>query len=103
MGFAPSVGSMLGDFGNDITKAGTAYCGLEAKATNPSNGKTALIYIVDGFDDKWVRTPGSIDLTLAAFSALYGSETSDKNIVIQNLEWTLTGNRKSSYAFNAGS
>lgn len=100
MGFAPDVATMLGNFGNSNQQAGAAYCGLEAKATNPNNGNTALIYIVDGFDPTWVRTPGSVDLTLAAFQALYGSTTSDKDIVIQNLQWELTGNRMSAYGFN---
>jgi len=103
MGFAPDVSVMLSNFGGDTTSAGDAYCGLEAKATNPNNGNTALIYIVDGFDPKWVRTPGSIDLTLAAFKALYGSSTDDKDIVIQNLQWEFTGNKNTAYAFNAGS
>jgi hypothetical protein len=60
---------MLNNFGGSTNTAGKAYCGREAKATNPANGKTALIYIVDGFDDKWVLSPGSIDLTMAAVSA----------------------------------
>jgi hypothetical protein len=109
---------MLGNFGGDTTKAGTAYCGLEAKATDPATGNSALIYIVDGssfggrlhrlthcagFDPAWVRTAGSIDLTIGAFKALYGSQTDDKNIVIQDLQWEFTGNRKAEYAFNAGS
>ena len=61
---------MISSMGGDAKKAGAAYCGLEAIATNPSNGKSATIYIVDGFDPKWVRTAGSIDLTLAAVSLL---------------------------------
>jgi hypothetical protein len=31
------------------------YCGLEAKVTDPSTGKTSLLYIGDSFDDRWVR------------------------------------------------
>ena len=64
MGFAPDVSVMLNNFGRSNVQAGTAYCvrfslciavvqtlmvysqGLEALATNPNNGKTALIYIV---------------------------------------------------------
>jgi len=102
MGFAPSVGTMLNNFGGSTNTAGKAYCGREAKATNPANGKTALIYIVDGFDDKWVLSPGSIDLTMAAFEALYGSSPNgDKNTVIKNLQWEFTGNVKEEYTFNA--
>jgi len=96
------VTAMLSDFGNDISKAGGAYCGLEAKATNPETGATALIYIVDGFDSKWVKTPQSIDLTLGAFKALYGSTTDNKNVVIKDLQWEFTGNKKAEYSFNAG-
>lgn len=51
-GFAPSVGTMLKNFGGDYSKAGKAFCGLEAKFTAP-DGKTSLLYIADGFDDKW--------------------------------------------------
>lgn len=100
LGFAPSVGTMLKEFSNAREKAGPQFCGLEAKATNPANGNTALIYLVDGFDDKWVLSPGSIDLTLGAFKALYGSETNDKNIVVKNLQWEFTGYRKTDYTYN---
>lgn len=31
------------------------YCGLEAKVTDPTTGKSQLMYIGDSFDDKWVR------------------------------------------------
>lgn len=34
--------------------------------------------------------PASVDLTLAAFKALYGEETDDKDTVISNLQWTLS-------------
>jgi hypothetical protein len=30
------------------------YCGLEAKVTDPSTGKTMLMYIGDSFDDRFV-------------------------------------------------
>lgn len=101
MGFAPSVGTMLKS--GDTATAGKLYCGREAKATNPKNGKTALIYIVDGFDDKWVKSAGSVDLTVAAFTALYGSFDGNKNTVIMDLEWEFTGNVKEEYTFNSGS
>lgn len=56
-GFAPSVGSMLGNFGESYEKAATAYCGLEA-SFETTDGKTALLVIADGFDDAWVLSPG---------------------------------------------
>lgn len=31
------------------------YCGLEAKVTDPTTGKSQLMYIGDSFDDQWVR------------------------------------------------
>ena len=45
---APSVQTMLNNFGGDYTKAATAYCGLEVEITTPS-GVTKTAYIVDGF------------------------------------------------------
>ena len=60
-GFAPDVTTMLNNFGGDYVAAGKAYCGLEAEFTAP-DGRTALLYIADGFDSKWVLTPGSVDI-----------------------------------------
>lgn len=31
------------------------YCGLEAKVTDPTTGKTMLMYIGDAFDDKYIQ------------------------------------------------
>jgi len=31
------------------------FCGLEAKVTDPSTGKTSLLYIGDAFDDNWIK------------------------------------------------
>jgi hypothetical protein len=31
------------------------YCGLEAMVTDPTTGKSQLMYIGDAFDDAWVR------------------------------------------------
>lgn len=31
------------------------YCGLEAKVTDPTTGKTSLLYIGDSFDDRYVH------------------------------------------------
>jgi hypothetical protein len=31
------------------------FCGLEALVTDPSTGKTMLMYLGDAFDDQWVR------------------------------------------------
>lgn len=31
------------------------YCGLEAQVTDPSTGKTLLLYIGDAFDDAWIK------------------------------------------------
>lgn len=92
MGFAPSVGLMLSNFNGDYTAAAKAYCGREVKFTNPNNGKTAIGFIADGFDDTWAKRSGNTDLTVALFTALYGSFDNNKNTVIQNLQWSFTGN-----------
>ncbi|KAK4704646.1 hypothetical protein P7C70_g1562, partial [Phenoliferia sp. Uapishka_3] len=97
-GFAPDVSVMLENFGGDYNAAGTAYCGLEAEVTTP-DGRTALLVIADGFDPKWVRTPGSIDIIVGVFGQLFGRTTTDKNDVIQGITWKLTGNRNPQFAF----
>lgn len=91
---------MLNNFGGDYEAAAKAYCGLEAIVTTP-DGKTATLYIADGFDDTWVRTPASIDVIYDSFAQLYGSTTSNKNDVVQGATWKLTGNRNSKYAFKS--
>jgi hypothetical protein len=78
---------------------GTQYCGLEAKVYNPKTGITIMMYVVDGFDSKWVRTPGSIDIMLKSYYTLIGKETLNKNEVIPYLQWQFTGNRNPQYIF----
>jgi len=73
-GFAPSVGTMLSSFNNVYEDAGKAYCGLEARFTAP-NGNTELLVIGDGFDDKWVLTPGSVDIIWGSVSFPHRSLT----------------------------
>lgn len=90
--FAPSVGLMLDNYGGDRVKAGKAYCGREVKFTNPNNGKTAIGFICDGFDDRWAKRSGNSDLTIGLFNELTGKAFSNnKNDVIMNLQWELTG------------
>lgn len=96
-GFAPSVGTMLKNFGGDYTKAATAYCGLEAEVCNGSNCMTMVI--ADGFDDAWVLSPGSIDIIYNSFIKLFGKSTSNKNDVIKGVTWKLTGARNDQYKF----
>jgi len=98
-GFAPSVGRMLGNFGNNYNTAAEHYCGLEATVKNPHNGKTLTMYIIDGFADEWVRTPGSIDIMKNHFTILNGAATDNKDIVIQGVEWEFTGRRSTQYSF----
>ncbi|GME48517.1 uncharacterized protein FVRRES_07645 [Neofusicoccum parvum] len=74
------------------------YCGLEAKVKDPATGKTKVMYIGDAFDDAWVRTPASIDIMIDAFSEMHGSPNNDKNDVINDVEWELTGNSNTEYA-----
>ncbi|GAA6025298.1 hypothetical protein JCM8202_002682 [Rhodotorula sphaerocarpa] len=97
-GFAPSLNTMLSNFNWDYEAAATAYCGLEAVVTTP-DGRTATLYIADAFDDTWVRTPSSIDVVYDSFATLYGSVTTNKNDVVKDGSWYLTGNRNERYKF----
>ncbi|KAK5989389.1 hypothetical protein PT974_10908 [Cladobotryum mycophilum] len=73
------------------------YCGLEAKLTDPSTGKSTLVYIGDAFDDRFVRTPASIDIMLNSFIAVHGDPKGNKNIVIKDAHWEFTGNVNTKY------
>ncbi|KAL8279587.1 hypothetical protein RQP46_008149 [Phenoliferia psychrophenolica] len=97
-GFAPSVETMLKNFGNDWQTAATAYCGLEAIFTTPS-GLNATLYLVDGFADPWVLTPGSIDIVTGSYPLLRGYQTASKNDVVQDVTWRFTGRRNEQYKF----
>lgn len=102
-GFAPDVSIMLANFGNSWTEAGKAYCGLEAEFTTP-DGLTTLLYIADGFDPAWVRTPGSVDVIYNSWPKLSGYTTTNKDNVVQGVTWKFTGKRNSAYSFEgAGS
>jgi hypothetical protein len=97
-GFAPDVSLMLNNFGGDYNKAATAYCGLEAIVTT-STGVSKTMYIVDGFDSKWVKKEGAIDVVKNQFTVLNGGvATDDKNHVL-TVTWELTGNRNEQYKF----
>jgi hypothetical protein len=96
-GFAPDVSVMLRNFGGNYEKAAKAYCGLEAIVTTPK-GKFKM-YIADGFDPRWVRTPGSIDIPKNRWAKLAGYATNDKNKVIMGITWELTGKRSKQYSF----
>lgn len=102
-GFAPKFGTMSPNhatYSSDESgwrSAGTKYCGLEAKVTY--KGKTQLMYIIDAFDDRWVRSKGSIDILKGAWAKLYGKSTNNKDIVMKNLTWKLTGRRNNKYKF----
>ncbi|GAA5967620.1 hypothetical protein JCM11641_005712 [Rhodosporidiobolus odoratus] len=97
-GFAPSLATMLANFNGSYTDAATAFCGLEAIVTSP-NGLTTTLYIADAFDDTWVRTPASIDVVYGSFPLLFGSVTNNKNDVVKQGSWTLTGRRNERYKF----
>ncbi|GAA6060472.1 hypothetical protein JCM10212_007103 [Sporobolomyces blumeae] len=98
-GFAISLKTMLANYGGDAMAARKAYCGLEAVVTTP-DGTSSTLVVADAFDDTWVRTPTSIDVMYNAFTKLFGSQTSNKNDVIQGVTWEFTGNRNSQYVFN---
>ncbi|SCV72797.1 BQ2448_4334 [Microbotryum intermedium] len=115
-GFAPSYKTMVSNYGGDPIKAGEASktlaadfpahpacadCGLEAIFYTP-DGRNATLYVIDAFDDKWVKTPSSVDVVIGAFPELFGSTPSSKNDVVTNVKWHFTGNRSTDYIFNNG-
>jgi len=76
------------------------HCGLEAKVTDPTTGKTMLMYIGDAFDDNWIPKgyPESLDIMLSPFTALHGNPNGNKNTVINPVHWELTGRVNTKYA-----
>jgi hypothetical protein len=94
------------------------YCGLEALVKDPVTGKSMLMYIGDAFDDQYVKViqilfspretplltidriqnPGYIDIMIDAFSSIHGNPNNNKNDVIKNVEWELTGRVNTQYA-----
>lgn len=73
------------------------YCGLEARVTDPGTGKSMLMYIGDAFDDKYVRSPASIDIMIDGFSNIHGDPQGNKNNVINPVKWEFTGNINTKY------
>lgn len=98
-GFAPSLATMVAAAGGDAVLARETFCGLEAVVTTPS-GESLTLVLADAFDDAWLITPSSIDIMHGAFTSLYGSATTDKDIVIKGVVWTLTGARNTKYKYN---
>ncbi|OAG18795.1 hypothetical protein CC77DRAFT_1062728 [Alternaria alternata] len=100
--FAVSLKAMGGKTYNSDPagwKAATQkYCGLEATVKDPKTGKQMLMYIGDAFDDKYVLSPGSIDIMIDAFSNIHGNPNGNKNDVIKGVEWQLTGRVNTKYA-----
>ncbi|OAA80115.1 hypothetical protein LEL_03601 [Akanthomyces lecanii RCEF 1005] len=100
--FAVSLKAMGGATYNSNPDAWRAqsrkYCGLEAQVTDPSTGKTSLLYIGDAFDDAWIKRTGSIDIMIDAFSNLHGNPNGNKNTVIDPCNWKLTGRVNTAYA-----
>lgn len=99
-GLAINVATMIANFNGDEMAARKAYCGLEVAVTTPS-GTELTLYVADGFDPAWVKTPSSIDVMYNSFTKLFGKETSNKNDVITGTKWIFTGNRNERYAFNS--
>ncbi|KAL8635729.1 MAG: hypothetical protein Q9228_006810, partial [Teloschistes exilis] len=67
------------------------YCGREAKVTNTATGVSKLLYIGDSFAQP--RSGGAIDIVIGAFIDLYGKDPKgNHNLVMNNVEWHLTGN-----------
>lgn len=103
-GFAPDIFQMTNGtnavYGHPMWDAfGEIYCGLEAKVYNPDTKLSSILYITDAFDHKYVLSEGSIDIMAVAWSKLTKVTATNKNNVIKNVEWTLTGNRNPRYLF----
>ncbi|GAA5969894.1 hypothetical protein JCM21900_004184 [Sporobolomyces salmonicolor] len=97
-GFAPSLSTMLNNFGGSYTKAVTAYGGLEAIVTTPQ-GKKATLYLADAFDDTCVRTPSSLDVVYNSFLSTYGKETVNKDDAVKEAAWHFTGATNERYKY----
>lgn len=98
-GFAPDILQMTDNNQISYEEAAGNYCGLEATVTNPDNGETMTLYIIDAFDHQWVLSPGSIDIMTNTFNQLVCQTVTDKNTVIHNVQWQLTGNKNDKYKF----
>lgn len=83
--------------------AASEYCGLEAEVTDPASGKTMSLYIIDAFDHKWVRKPGSIDIMIDAWKSLSGRsdlyDSSNTKTVEMQVSWKLTGRKSAQWSF----
>ncbi|GAA5935849.1 hypothetical protein JCM3775_007347 [Rhodotorula graminis] len=99
-GVAPSLKTMLNNFGGDYEAAAKAYCGLELVVSTP-DGKSKTMYIADAFDDTWVLTPSSLDIIHGSFTDLFGSYTDNKNDVVKGASWKFTGQRNDKYKFKS--
>ena len=104
-GFAPDLSVMTDGtnavwtgYENNYASSARKYCGLEARVTNTATGASKIMYIIDAFDPRWVRTPGSIDIMSKSWEELAGRPANDKNVVIP-VTWELTGNRNQKYTF----
>ncbi|GJN90946.1 hypothetical protein Rhopal_003960-T1 [Rhodotorula paludigena] len=91
-GFAPSLKTMLSSFGNDAAKAKEGFCGLEARVYSPKTDKTLTMYIADAFDD-------TIDVIYDSFAEIFGSTTDNKDDVVKECWWELTGGREEKYTY----
>ncbi|GAA5843491.1 hypothetical protein JCM9279_000766 [Rhodotorula babjevae] len=98
-GFAPSLKTMLSSFSGDAEAAKTGFCGQWASVYSPKTGKTTQLMIADAFDDSWVLTPASIDVIYGSFADLFGSSTDDKNDVVKEVSWILTGERDDKFTY----
>jgi hypothetical protein len=104
--FAPELSVMtdgtLAVWGTNPAKweqSAKKYCGLEAIITNPHNGRTVVAYIGDAFEPKYVRTPGAIDVMIGIYRTLTGMTDWNKNNVVHNIQWELTGKKSAYFSF----
>ncbi|GAA5896753.1 hypothetical protein JCM8208_007077 [Rhodotorula glutinis] len=97
-GVAPSLKTMLNNFGGNYEAAAKAYCGLELVVSTP-DGRNKTMYIADAFDDAWVLTPSSLDIIHGSFTDLFGRYTDNKLDVVKRASWQFTGSRNERYRF----
>ncbi|EJU02910.1 hypothetical protein DACRYDRAFT_50799, partial [Dacryopinax primogenitus] len=78
-------------YDSDLALEKAMYCGLELEVHNPANDRVVTVWVVDAFDQSWVHTNASLDLTVSAFQELNGTFNGDKDAVIKNMTWVFTG------------
>jgi hypothetical protein len=75
------------------------YCGRRAIVTNLDNGVSKEMFIVDAFDDRYLRTPGSIDIMVKSYQEITGDYSRNKQNTFR-LKWELKNEYANKYRAN---